>query len=222
MKNSTFLYILIALLGLAHAPIAQNINWRSFDIGQKHILNLNAGFDYGITWGVGYGYKLATKIPIVLNMEYSSPAGEHPFDDLKTKFGAQAEVARLGNFSATVRVMGNFRRYENDLVRLASFGSEISGTIGYFKPRWFVAGEFAHDKAIVTHFKHRPLAREDFPYVQDGWYLPTAGNVSFGIQSGFSFRKNDVYLKIGKVVSQDFKATPMVPFYFQMGWNKRI
>ncbi|MBK8564466.1 MAG: hypothetical protein IPN76_14310 [Saprospiraceae bacterium] len=201
---------------------AQNINWQSLGENQRDIVNLHAGWDYSMSFGAAYGHKLTTKLPVVLGLAYLSPAGKTLFDDLKTKIGGQAEVARAGNFSATIRLQGNFRRYDNSLVRMASFGAELSGTAGYYRTRWFVAGECGFDKAIVTHLKHSSVAREDFPEIQNGWYSPTAGNFSFGVQAGLSFSVYDYYLKLGRVVSQDFKTTPMIPFYFELGMNARF
>ena len=34
--------------------------------------------------------------------------------------------------------------------------------------------------------------RENHPGIRDGWYVPTAGNFSYGMQAGFSARKLDV------------------------------
>ena len=91
---------------------------------------------------------------------------------------------------------------------------------GYYKQKWFVAGEAGFDKAIVTHFKHTATYKQNFPSVQDGWYEPaTGGNFYYGLQTGYSFRRNDIYLKAGKILTQDFNTTPMVPFYLQVGYN---
>ena len=91
---------------------------------------------------------------------------------------------------------------------------------GYYKPKWFVAGEAGFDKAIVTQFKHKDLYKQNFPSVKDGWYEPaTGGNFYYGLQTGLSFRRNDIYLKAGKILAEDFSTKPMVPFYLQFGYN---
>jgi hypothetical protein len=132
------------------------------------LINLNVGFDYGATIGIGYGHKLNTKLPLVLNMEYSFPAGQKLFDDFKTKLGGQAEVLRLNNFSTTLKAYGIFRRYESESARLINFGSEFSSLFGYYKPTWYVAGELGFDKAITTHVKHGAIMKENYPGIQDG------------------------------------------------------
>ena len=102
---------------------------------------------------------------------------------------------------------------------MINFGSEFTATAGFYKNKWYAAGELSFDKAIVTHIKHSDLMKQYNPDVQSGWYIPTGGNFLYGLQGGYSFKRNDVYAKIGKTVSQDFKTTSMVPFYFQLGWN---
>ena len=96
----------------------------------------------------------------------------------------------------------------------------MSGIVGYYRPKWFVAGEFGFDKAIVTHFRHSKAYKDQYPGVVDGWYEPaTGGNLYYGLQAGFSFRKQDIFLRAGKILTQDYKTTPMVPIYGQLGYN---
>ena len=202
---------------------SQNINWKSLDKEQRHIINVNTGLDYGLTVGAGYGYQVKSKIPIVLNVEYSFPAGEKLTDDFKTKIGGYIRLYQANNFQFSAKIQGVFRRYESSFARLVNFGSDMAGIAGYYKHRWFVAGEAGFDKAVVTHFKHSSTYKQNFPSVKDGWYEPaTGGNFYYGLQAGFSFRRNDIYMKGGKVVSQDFSTTPLLPFYLQVGYNVRL
>lgn len=183
----------------------------------------NTGLDFGLTYGVNYGRKLNTKLPMVLNSEFSFPAGNKVLEDFKVKMGVQCEVIHSGNFSATLKVNGIFRRFENDYARLLNFGSEFAGVAGYYKPRWYMAGELNFDKAIVTHIKHLSAALENNPELTSGWYIPTGGNFAYGFQSGITLgQKNDLNLKIGRVISQNFKTEPTIPFYFQIGYNRRF
>lgn len=213
---------IITFLGVFHTAFAQNINWRSLQTDQKHIISFQAGFDYGFTTGIGYGYRLNTPKPILLNVEYSFPAGDHPFDDFKTRIGGQMEVFQSHGFSATVKAYCPFRRFENRQTRFVNFGAEFSGVVGYYKPKWFISGEFGLDKAIITHIKQSEGARKNGPSLQNGWYIPTAGNYFYGLQTGFSFGKNDISLNAGRIVSQGFKTTPLIPFYAQLRFNHRF
>ena len=113
--------------------------------------------------------------------------------------------------------------YETSYVRLLNFGSEFSGTLGYYRHSWFAAAQVGFDKAIVTQFKNSELYAENYTDVQNGWYQPaTGGNFFYGIQGGFSFGNFDVTAKAGKVIEQDFKTTPLIPFYGQLGLNWKI
>ncbi|HEX6226304.1 MAG TPA: hypothetical protein VFZ52_17920 [Chryseolinea sp.] len=220
MKSIKIIVIVTIGIFFQREGLSQNLNWAHRNSSQRHVLNVNLGFDYAFSYGVGYGYRLKTKFPVVLGLEHSQPAGEKVFDDFKTKIGGQVRVYQINNFHLTAKVYGIFRRYENDYVRLLNFGSDISAIIGYYKSKWFVAAEFGFDKAIVTNFKHSDLFKEDFPLVKDGWYEPaTGGNFHYGLQVGLSFSKADITMKLGKVIQQDFKSEPNVPLYFQLGYN---
>ncbi len=106
---------------------------------------------------------------------------------------------------------------------MKSFGSDFSGTLGYYRTKWFLAGEVGFDKAIVTNLKHSQSYREIYPDVTDGWYSPpSGGNFYYGLQAGFSFKQHDIYVKAGKIITQDFKTEPRVPFFAQIGYNFRI
>ncbi len=200
----------------------QTINWSRLQKEDRHILNVNMGLEYSLVSGFGYGYQLKTKNPIVLITDFSMPFGEDFLDDHKAKLGATFKFAQVGKFHFTGKVQGIIRRYESDYVRMVNFGSDLSATVGYYKQKWFIAGETGFDKAIVTNFKHTQLYKDVYPAAQDGWYEPaTGGNFYYGLQSGLSFKRSDVSLKLGKVITQDFKNTPGIPFYFQLGYSFR-
>lgn len=215
-----FLKIVIAVMlcctGIS--SFSQNINWASLKEEQKHILHINTGWDYGLVYGAGYSYHLPSKLPVLLNASYSFPSGGKVFDDFKIKAGGQLAFYQVKNFKFSGSVHALYRRYENPLVRLQNVGAEISTVIGYYKPKWFASGEIGFDKAIVTHFKHSESFRDNvYAGVQDGWYKPTTGgNFNYGIQIGYSLPKIDLMFKIGKVVTQDFKTTPLIPYYTQL------
>jgi hypothetical protein len=221
MKRIDRVIFTIALTCLFNSAFAQNINWKNLKPTEKHIVNLNVGFDNASVIGIGYGYHFNTKMPLVLNLEYSMPFGEKSLDDFKTKIGAQLNIVKTNHFFTTIKAAGIFRRFENDFSRMLNFGSEFAATAGYYRNKWFAAGEFGFDKAIITHFKHSTLMKSYNPGLQTGWYLPTGGNFLFGLQTGYSFKRNDLYAKAGKTISQDLKTTATVPLYFQLGWNRK-
>ncbi len=197
----------------------QTINWSRLQKEDSHIAGIYGGLEYSLVSGLVYGYQLKTMIPIVLLADFSMPWGEKLLDDNKTKLGASFGLVRAGNFRLTAKIQGVFRRYESDYVRMVNFGSDQSATAGYYKKKWFVAAEVGFDKAIVTNFKHAQLYKDVYPNVQDGWFDPaTGGNFYYGLQTGVSFKQSDITLRLGKVVTEDFKTTPSIDFYFQVGY----
>jgi hypothetical protein len=202
---------------------AQTINWKSLQKKQKHILSANLAADYAFTYGGGYGHQLSSKLPIILNASFSIPSGNKILDDYKTKIGGQVNWLQSGNFYFSSQLQGIFRRYENSYARLLNFGAVVSTTAGYYKPHWFIAADAGFDKAIVTHFKHSALYKSNFPAVKDGWYEPsTGGNFYYGLQTGYSVKKADIYLRAGKVIEQNFETASMLPFYAELGFNFKL
>lgn len=223
MKKVKILFIIGLFYCIPETSLAQTLNWGSLNKDQKHILNLNAGVEHGVIFGAGYGYQLTSRLPIVLNTEYSFPGGEKLLDDFKIKIGGQIKFYQKSNFHFSTKLYSVFRRYESDFARLLNFGTYLSAIVGYYKSKWFVAGEAGFDKAIVTHFKHTKSYKEIYPLVRDGWYeLATGGNFYYGLQTGFSFKETDIYLKAGQIITQDFQSKPIIPFSVQLGFNLKI
>ncbi len=217
------LIIAIASFLFSNNLKAQTINWSNIDKQNKHIINANFGLEYGMIYGLGYGYYIPTKFPIVLNIEYSFPSGDKLTDDFKTKIGGKIRLYKINNFQFSANAYGIFRRYETDFVRLQNFGSEFSGIAGYYKPKWFVACKVGFDKAIVTHFKHSEAYKQSFPDAKNGWYGPaTGGNFHYGVQAGISFKHSDITLDAGKMIAQDFNTKPLLPFKIQIGCNYKF
>lgn len=223
MKTIKLLIVFALSFYIFQRAEAQTVNWDALE-NTRHIISPAVGWDYSISYSLGYGYQLKTKVPIVLITNFSIPSGENLLDDFKTKIGGQVLLLNTSNLKGGITIKGIYRRYENPLVRLQNFGSEMKGTLGYYKPRWFVAGEFGFDKAIVTNFEHSELYRETiYGDAKNGWYQPaTGGNFLYGLQTGYSFKKADITLNFGKVMTQDFMTTPLIPFYLRLGYNHKI
>ncbi|MDG4652111.1 hypothetical protein [Chryseobacterium arthrosphaerae] len=215
--------LLFIILAAGSLP-SQTVNWAALNNKEKHILNANIGTEYGVIFGLGYGYRLNTAwFPMITGVEFSVPAGGTLLDDFKVKAGANIRWIKVNDFQLSTRVQGIFRRFGNENVVIANFGLDMAGTIGYYRPKWFIGIEAGFDKAIVSHFEHTARYKEIFPGVKNGWYEPvTGGNFYYGIQGGFSFPHQEVYLKLGNIVSQDFKTKPQLPFLVQIGYNYKL
>ncbi len=224
MKILKSIFTLVIVCSVSLPGLTQSVNWASLKSDQKHILHLHTGWDYGLVYGLGYSHQVKSKFPVLLNVSYSFPSGENLVDDFKTKIGGQVPFYQIESFQFSASIHAIYRRFENPLVRLQNFGSEMACVIGYYKPTWFVAGEFGFDKAIVTHFKHTEAFKETiYDNVNDGWYEPaTGGNFNYGLQAGYSFKRSDIIFKLGAMLTQDFKTTPLVPYYLHLGFNYKF
>jgi hypothetical protein len=223
MKFIKITILLLVFLSFLSNTYSQTLNFSSLD-STRHIANVGIGLDYSLSYSLGYAHKLNSKKPIILHANISIPSGKNLLDDFKTKIGGQIVLLNKSNLKGSITLNGLYRRYENPLVRLQNFGSEIKGIFGYYKPKWFVAGEVGFDKAIVTHFKHSQIFKEVvYQDVKDGWYEPaTGGNFHYGLQAGYSFKESDLTLNIGRVTTQDFNTTPLIPYYLMFGYNYKI
>lgn len=211
------------VMAAAEAGYSQNINWRSLREDQRNIIQLNAGYDFGVTAQVGYARSLTVIRPVVVGLDYSFPMGSSLTDDFKVRLGGQMEIVEIDGFSATVKIASVFRRYENALVRIVSFGSDFTLLAGYYKPAWSVAGEFGFDKSIASNLKHSDVMRAMFPAIKDGWYVPTGGNYYFGLQGGKTVGESlDLSLRLGATRAQKHDENAVVPLYAELGLGMRF
>lgn len=224
MKNIYIILFSITSTFLIQQKLySQTLNWNSLE-NTNHIISAGIGWDYSVSYNAGYACKFGKKAPIVLNTNFSIPAGEDFLDDFKSKIGAEVLLLNGNSLKGSITLNGIFRKYNNELVRLLNFGSEMKGSIGYYKSTWFIAGEVGFDKAIVTHFKHSDYFKDNiYSNVKDGWYEPaTGGNFFFGVQTGYSCKIFDLTLDIGGITTQEFKTTPLIPFYATFGINYKV
>lgn len=225
MKTIKFLFAIIMFAFMTSNINAQTINWTSFTPEHKHIFGVSAGLEYGLVYGANYGYQLKTKfVRAALGAEVTVPSGNvWPMDDFKTKIGGELNWIDFRGLQINTKIHGVFRCTNNDFNTLVNFGSEASLVIGYFRPHWFAAGEIGFDKAIVTRFKHSAEYRDQYHDAVGGWYEPAqAGNMHYGLQFGFSYQQYDIYMRGGKMITENFNATPAFPFYAQVGCAVRF
>jgi len=219
----TFLATMIITMAVTTAAFPQNINWRSLREDQHNLLQLNFGYDYGVTAEAGYYRTFTMFRPASIGLDISVPMGNDLFDDFKTRLGGQIEVLEVGGFSATVRFSSVFRRYESELVKISSFGADYAVIAGYYSPTWSVSGEFGRDKAITSRLKHSDLMKESFPGIKDGWYVPTGGHWFYGFHGGKTLGETlDLYLKVGATEAQENDENAAIPYYLQMGLGVRF
>ncbi len=221
MKN--LIALTVVMMAAAEIGHSQNINWRSLREDQRNIVQFDFGYDYGVTARVGYSRSFTLIRPVAVGVDYSFPMGNVLLDDFKVRLGGQVEVVELGGFSATVRILSNFRRYETGLLRIVSFGSDFGLVAGYYRATWHAAGEFGFDKSIVSHLKHSDIMKANYPAIRDGWYIPTGGNFYYGIQGGKTIGESfDLSLRLGATSAEHTDEDAAIPFYVQLGLGMRF
>ncbi|MBD3289498.1 hypothetical protein GF337_11905 [candidate division KSB1 bacterium] len=203
---------------------AQDVNWKSVDPGQRSLGHFQFGYDYGVTVQLGYSRFANIYKPVLFTLDYSFPMGEKLFDDFTLRYGGQVEIYKINNISVTGKILGNFRRYQTSMVRIASFGADFSVLAGFYKSSWHIAGELGFDKAISSHLKHSEEYRNNvWAEIKDGWYVPTGGNWYYGIQGSKTIGGTyDITLRAGATNAQGNDEDSMLPFYFQLGLNKKF
>lgn len=225
-KHSSKVFLAILIISFYQNNLkAQNINWANVSSQQKQLIHANFGAEFGVILGLGYHYLLCNKIiPLYIGGEFSTPFGITIADDYKTRIGVQIRIFKLNNFQLSGRIQGVARNYQSNLIQLFNFGSDVAGTIGYYRKHFFLAGEVGFDKAIVTNFEHSVWYKNNiYSEVQNGWFQPaTGGNFYYGLQGGYSTKKIDLSLKGGKVLQQDYKTKPLLPIYAQIGINYKF
>lgn len=224
MKQKIIYLVLALLIGAAGTTNAQSMNWGNSKKENKHIITAHAGWENGLVYSLGYSYRVNERLfPAYVSVDVSAPSGNKLADDFKTRIGGNILWLKHRDFRFSTNLYAVFRRFGNEYARLVNFGSDFSGVIGYYRKRWYVAGEAGFDKAIVTHFRHSEKYKAQYPGVVNGWYEPaTGGMFYYGMQAGFSFGRNDLWLKAGKTLAEDFKTKPVVPMYGQLGYNLKF
>ncbi len=221
MKN--LVKVILVAMALAEAAYSQNINWRSLRDDQRNVVQFNFGYDYGVTAQLGYGRSFTLIRPVAVGLDFSVPMGDVLVDDFKARIGGQVEIVEAGAFSATIKIASNLRRYQTQLVRIVSFGSDFAAVAGYYKSTWYAAGEFGFDKAVTSYLKHSDVMKANFPAIRDGWYVPTGGNFYYGIQGGKTIGESlELSLRLGATRAQDKDENAVLPYYAQLGLGMRF
>lgn len=215
--------IIVIIAAASENSTAQNINWRSLNEEQHNIIQVNFGYNFGVTTQVSYARSLTIIKPVVFSVDYSNSMGNVVLDDFKVRYGGQVELMEFGGFSVTAKIYSNFRRFKNALVRTVSFGSDFAAVAGFYMPTWYAAGEFGFDKSIISHFKHSEVMKANIPQIHDGWYIPTGGHYYYGIQGNKTLGETlDISLRLGFTKAQFNDEDAILPVYVQVGTGFRF
>ena len=216
MKNT--ILTLILLIALGNICSAQYNNWNSNNSEKRNAVFVNFGYNYGLTLDVGYNRSLEIVKPVILGFDFSVPMGKNIFDDHKLKIGGEVDLFKYKAIHISAKIKGVIRGYDSEYVQIENFGGDFGLTAGYYKPTWYIAGDFGFDKAITSYLKHSELFKKIYPLLQDGWYTPTGGQFYYGLNSGFSIKDIfDISVKAGLTNAQEDDTNAMLPYYAQLG-----
>lgn len=203
---------------------AQTLNWANAHDSSKHILGANVGWEYTSFAAVNYSYKLLWTRPVYLQTEISIPFGNQLLDDLKTSIGLSGLLFRKNSFHSIWTIGAVYKRYSSELVRINNLDISMKTINGFYTPKWFLASEVGFGLGLSTHLKHSKNYKEIiYDDVADGWYKPiSAGILNIGLQSGYSFKKSDLIVRLGFYQSTSSSENVLIPFYGSIGYNMKI
>ena len=137
--------------------------------------------------------------------------------DFRARLATQTSLVRWRSLHITGSATFLTRGTENSIYQGLNFGADFTGTLGVYRHRWFAAGEFGFDKAIVTHLKHSDWYRTHFyADAKDGWYLDAGGTFHYGMACGLALGRAEVVGRFGWLRTEDFnELTP--PMYASLG-----
>jgi hypothetical protein len=222
MKTINKILISIGLLLALNASsvYAQEINWYEVSEGKKHFVTLNFGADYCTYYGLKYGYKIGnTKLPLILDAEFSVPFGENVFDDWNARMGLQSKVWSHNNLWWSLKASLITRKFESEVASLMNFGSSLSTLFAYQKPKWGMGAEFSYERSEISKIENR-LLLDYYPEITNGWYNTSGGNFKMGVQAHINIKSINLFIHLGKAYGQDFEDNPTLPYYAKLGINK--
>ena len=133
--------------------------------------------------------------------------------DFRLRMGVQSSVALWRSLRITGSAAAITRGTENSIYRGYDFGADVTGALGFYRPGWFVAGEFGKDKAVITHVEHTDWYRDHYyPDAEDGWYLDAGGTFHYGLAGGVTLGRAELAGRFGFLRTEDFN--PMTPPLF--------
>jgi hypothetical protein len=176
------------------------------------------GLDPALVTTVGYGRVVQVRGH---DVQWTGDAGvvaaSMDAHDFRARLSVQTSLMQWRSVHLTGSATAITRGTENAIYRGINFGADLSGSLGVYRQRWFAAGEFGFDKAVITHVKHSDYYRTHFyPDAKDGWYLDAGGTYHGGVAGGISLGTSEVVARVGVLRTERFnEVTP--PMYASVG-----
>ena len=215
MKNIIFISALF-LMNL-NFVFAQSMNWQSLENSKDAQVYYNLAYDFGVTNQIGIAHKLNSKLPIVLQADFSTPLGD-TFNDYKFRIGGQIGLLQKGNFRMSLQYLTLFRKHETNFVSQTGIGQWLSMTVGIYKKGWHVGAELGYDASIATYLKHTEEIQQNFSEIQDHWFVNTGGQWHYGLQASKKIgHRLELNLSLGATNARANDHNALLPMYFKLG-----
>lgn len=217
MKRISSITLGAVLSAAAASDAAAQWNVARFGADQNRVYT-TFGLDPAFVSSVGYGRVVPVKgRNFQLTGDLGVVTASMDVRDFRARVGAQGSLASWGSVYLTGSATAIARGTENSIYQGFSWGADLTGGLGVYRPRWFAAGEFGKDKSIITHVTHSDWYREHvYKDAKDGWYLDAGGTWHYGVSSGLSFGRTEVSGRLGWLRTEDFNDL-MPPMYASLG-----
>jgi len=217
MNRFSRITLVVFLSAFSVGEAAAQWNVARFEPGAQRAY-ATLGLDPAVVTSIGYGGVASLKgHAFQLGGEVGVVAAHMDARDFRVRLGAQTSVARWRSLYVTGSVTAIARGTENSIYRGFNFGADVTGTAGVYRSRWFAAGEFGKDKAVITHITHTDWYRTNFyPDAKDGWYLDAGGTFHYGVASGLTLGRAEVVGRFGWLKTEDFNDV-VPPMYASVG-----
>ena len=184
-----------------------------------HAIYTSFGLDPAFVAVLGYARNFHNNTlnrDIIFFTEIASPIKLDLYD-YRYKLGGQACIYSFHKLDFSGMFTFITRGTKNSIHNAISFGMDITFLLGYYRNRWFAAGEFGYDGAIFTYINHSDWYKTYFySDAKDGWYRNTASNFHYGFRTGFSLSRIEITLRAGVQKSKSI-IDPLVPFFGVLG-----
>lgn len=212
----------MAVLGLLLSMFAASdaaAQWNVARFGtEPNRVYTNFGLDPALVTTAGYSRVMAVAgHRFQLSGDVGVGAAKMDARDFRVRFQVLTTLVRWRSLYLNGSIVANTRGTENSVYRGINFGSDLTATAGVYRPRWFAAGDFGFDKAVITHVEHSDWYRRVFyPEARDGWYLDAGGTYHYGIAGGITMGRTELTGRVGFLRTEDFNdLTP--PVYAALG-----
>jgi hypothetical protein len=217
MRRVSILTLAIVLSASGAGQAAAQWNVARFDAHPNRVY-ASVGLDPAFVSSVGYGRVVRVQgHGFQLGGEVSLAAAQLDTRDFRVRLGVQTSLVHWRSVHFTGSATAITRGTDNVIFRGLNFGADFTGAIGVYRPRWFAAGDFGKDKAVITHITHSDWYRTHYyPDAKDGWYLDAGGTYHYGFMAGVALGRVELVGRFGWLTTEDYNDLNP-PLYLSMG-----